>query len=483
VKIMKNNDSSRSVAIDESNINVAMVWKVAFIAAMGGLLFGYDIMVIGGTTTFYEHFFGIENSPLLKGLSVGSAPIGCVVGSVFSMLFADRFGRKRLLIWSAILFLISAIGTAFSSDMFSIDDLIVFNVFRLIGGTGIGLAGNISPMYIAEISPTSYRGKVVTTNQLTIMIGMVAAQVANLLISQHGAAAVVSDSVFNWNQLYGWRWMFGLEAIPAIAFLGLAFVIPRSPRWLIKKGHKEEAHQVLSLIGGEQYADQEVADISSTISSEETNVVNFREIFEPKLFKIVLLGMFLALVQQWAGLNSIFNFSHAIFKDAGLDVSMAMVSIVSQGVTMLVFCILAMFIVDKVGRKKLMLFGSFGIALIHFLIGESFHSGRGGIGVVILMVVAIAIYATTLAPVMWVLLAELFPNRVRGVALGISVTTLWVSNFAVAQTFPIMREAWGTSGTFWFYGGFLFFAGIVLKFTLPETKGKSLEQIERDILK
>ncbi len=481
---MKEENSSKSVAIDESHINGAMVWKIAFIAAMGGLLFGYDIMVIGGTTAFYEHFFGIDGNAVLKGLAVGSAPIGCVLGSVFSMLFADRFGRKKLLIWSAALFLVSAIGTAFSRDMASLDVFVVFNIFRLIGGTGIGLAGNVAPMYIAEISPTSYRGRVVTTNQLTIMIGMVLAQVANLVIARHGSASeLVSAGGFNWNEMFGWRWMFGLEAIPAFAFLVLAFAVPRSPRWLIKKGLKEEAHGVLSRIGGEAYADQEVADISSTISDEETAVVNYREIFEPKIFKIVLLGMFLAMVQQWAGLNSIFNFSHAIFKDAGLDVSMAMVSIVSQGVTMLIFCIIAMFIVDKVGRKSLMLWGSFGIALIHFLIGHSFHSGKGGIGVVILMVAAIAIYALTLAPVMWVLLSEIFPNRVRGVALGISVTTLWVSNFVVAQTFPLMREAWGTSGTFWFYGGFLLVAGIIFQFTLPETKGKSLEQIERDLLK
>lgn len=479
---MKNHDSSKPVAIDESHINKAMVWKVAFIAAMGGLLFGYDIMVIGGTTAFYEQYFGIAGSSVLKGLAVGSAPIGCVFGSIFSMLFADRFGRKKLLIWAAVLFLISAVGTAFARDFFSINAFVIFNVFRLIGGAGIGLAGNVSPMYIAEISPTSYRGRVVTTNQLTIMIGMVVAQVANLFISRHGNAAVVADSSVGWNELYGWRWMFGVEAVPAFSFLLLAFIVPRSPRWLIKKGLKKEAHEVLSRIGGKDYADQEVADISSTISDEETNVVNFREIFEPKVFKIVLLGMFLALVQQWAGLNSIFNFSHAIFKDAGLDVSTAMVSIVSQGVTMLVFCVIAMLIVDKVGRKSLMLVGSFGIALIHFLIGRSFHNGQGGIWVVVLMVVAIAIYATTLAPVMWVLLSEIFPNRVRGVALGISVTTLWISNFAVAQTFPLMREAWGTDGTFWFYGGFLCFAGIVLKFTLPETKGKSLEQIERDLV-
>lgn len=472
-----NENAEKGPVVDESNINALFVWKVAFIAAMGGLLFGYDFMVIGGATIFYEKFFDLVGNPGLLGLSVGSAPIGCILGAMASMVLADKLGRRLLLIWAALLFLVSAVGTAFSMNF------LAFNICRLIGGMGIGLAANLSPMYIAEISPTSYRGKVVTTNQLTIMVGIVVSQIVNLFIQQHGAATEVVGSEMNWNELYGWRWMFGAEAFPAVGFLLLSFTVPRSPRWLMKKGLRDEAHKVLSMVGGEEYAAQEVADISSTISAEETNVVNFREIFEPRLLKVILLGMFLALVQQWSGLNSVFAYSHQIFKDAGFSVSGAMLSLVFQGVTMLVFCVLAMFIVDKVGRKSLMLVGSLGISITHLLIGLSFHYGQSGIWIVALVLLAIALYALTLAPIMWVLLSEIFPNRVRGVALGISVVTLWVAYLILTYTFPIMRESIGTAKTFWVYSAFLFIAFVVMKIWLPETKGKSLEQIERDLLK
>ncbi|RKX39950.1 MAG: MFS transporter [Verrucomicrobia bacterium] len=474
---MKEDHSNESIVVDESHINGAFIWKVAFIAAMGGLLFGYDFMVIGGATIFYEQCFDIANNAKLLGLSVASAPIGCIIGAAFSMFFADKFGRKFLLVWAALLFLVSAVGTAFSMNF------VAFNIFRLVGGAGIGLAANLSPMYIAEISPTSYRGKVVTTNQLTIMVGIVVSQIVNLFIQQHGEVSVVADSALSWNEMYGWRWMFGAEAIPAIGFLLLIFTVPRSPRWLIKKGLHDEARDVLALVGGDAYAAQEVADISSTISADEVAGVNFKEIFEPRLFKVVLLGMFLAIVQQWSGLNSVFAYSHQIFQDAGFSVSGAMLSLVFQGLTMLVFCVLAMFIVDKVGRKVLMLSGTLGIAITHLLIGLSFHYEKSGIWIVLLVMLAIALYALTLAPVMWVLLSEIFPNRVRGVALGISVVTLWTAYLVLTYTFPIMREQMGIAKTFWVYSGFLFIAFFVIKFALPETKGKSLEQIERDILK
>ncbi|MEN8255507.1 MAG: MFS transporter, partial [Verrucomicrobiota bacterium] len=311
---------------------------------------------------------------------------------------------------------------------------------------------------------------------------IVVSQIVNLFIQKHGAATMVSDSALGWNELYGWRWMFGAEAFPAIGFLMLSFTVPRSPRWLIKKGLNDEAREVLAMVGGEEYAAQEVADISSTISAEEVAVVNFKEIFEPRLLKVILLGMFLALVQQWSGLNSVFAYSHQIFQDAGFSVSGAMLSLVFQGMTMLIFCVLAMFIVDKVGRKKLMLIGALGISITHLLIGLSFHYEQSGIWIVILVLVAIALYALTLAPVMWVLLSEIFPNRVRGVALGISVVTLWVAYLILTYTFPIMRESMGTAKTFWVYSAFLFIAFLVIKVALPETKGKSLEQIERDLL-
>jgi len=357
-----------------------------------------------------------------------------------------------------------------------------FNVFRLIGGAGIGLAANLSPMYIAEIAPTSYRGKVVTTNQFTIMIGILLSQIVNLCIQQHGEKVGLTASGLTWNEAMGWRWMFGMMAIPAVGFFAMIFTVPESPRWLVKKGLKKEAEKVLALVGGATYAQKEVADISSTISKEEVARVNVRELFEPRLFKIILLGMFLAVIQQWSGLNSIFAYSHQIFKDAGFGVSGTMLSLVFQGLTMLIFCIVAMFVVDLVGRKVMMLIGTLGISITHLLIGLSFHYHKSGVIVVVLVLLAIALYAMTLAPVVWVLLSELFPNRVRGVAMGISVVALWVAYLILTYTFPIMRERMGIAETFWVYAAFLFIAFLVMCFALPETKGKSLEQIERDII-
>lgn len=463
-------------AINDTQINSAFVWKVAFIAAMGGLLFGYDFMVIGGATIFYEKCFNLVGRPDLLGLSVGSAPIGCILGAAFSMIFSDLYGRKRLLIVASVLFGVSAIGTALSLNF------VTFNLFRLIGGMGIGLAANLSPMYIAEISPTSYRGKVVTTNQFTIMIGILLSQVVNLLIQRRGERLGALASGLTWNEAFGWRWMFGAMALPALGFFALIFTVPESPRWLVKKGRQEEAERVLAMVGGPAYAKAEVADIASTISHEEVARLNVRELLEPRLLKIILLGMFLAVVQQWSGLNSVFAYSHQIFKDAGIGVSGTMLSLVFQGLTMLVFCVVAMFTVDLAGRKVLMLIGTLGISLIHLLIGLSFHFQKTGLFTVVLVMLAIAFYAMTLAPIVWVLLSELFPNRVRGVALGISVVTLWVAYLILTFTFPIMRETIGTAKTFWIYSAFLFLAFWVIWFALPETKGKSLEQIERDVL-
>jgi len=472
---MNEQNLNQNPAIDESHINKTFLWKVAFIAAMGGLLFGYDFMVIGGTTSFYEKFFNLNAKTL--GLSVGAAPIGCIIGAGMSMLLGDKFGRKKLLFLSALLFLISAVGTAVVSDFY------LFMLMRLIGGAGIGLAAAMAPIYIAEISPSSYRGKVVTTNQFTIMIGIVISQIVNLFIQQHGEKiGAAANAAMTWNETMGWRWMFGAEAIPAVAFLILILFVPYSPRWLVKRGRNDEAEEILKKVGGDDYAKAEVADIASTISDEEVAKINFNDLLNPKLMKIILLGMFLAVVQQWSGLNSIFAYSHQIFTDAGFSISGAMMSLVFQGLTMMIFCIVAMFIVDKIGRKKLMLFGALGIGIIHIIMGLSFKYNFGGVAIVILVMAAIAIYAATLAPVVWVLLAELFPNRLRGVAMGISVMTLWVAYFILTATFPIMRENLGMPFTFWSYAGFLFIAFIVMKISLPETKGKSLEQIERELV-
>jgi len=473
---MNTSDVAWDVDMNESQVNSVFVWKTAFVAAMGGLLFGYDFMVIGGTTIFYEQFLGLTGKPELLGFSVASAPIGCIIGAVFSMIFADRYGRKRLLIWSAVLFALSAAGTAMAWS-FS-----WFNIFRLVGGMGIGLAANQSPMYIAETAPTSHRGKVVTVNQFTIMIGIVASQVINYFIERYGAGVEVVEGAMSWNETTGWRLMFGAEFIPAVAFFALMFTVPRSPRWLIKRGRNDEARAVLTVIGGEEYAAKEVADIASTISQEEVARTNLRDLLDRRLFKVILLGMFLALTQQWSGLNSVFAYSHQIFRDAGINVSGVMLSLVFQGVTMLAFCVIAMLVVDRIGRKKLMLLGTLGISLAHTFIGLAFYTERTGITVVAIVILAIALYAMTLAPVVWVLLSELFPNRIRGVAMGISVVSLWVGYLILIQTFPLMQENLGTAKTFWSYAAFLLVAAVLLFFALPETKGKSLEEIERTVL-
>lgn len=462
--------------IDESHINKVFIWKIAFIAAMGGLLFGYDFMVIGGATIFYEKYFGLTGRPDLLGFSVASAPIGCILGAMFSMFFADRFGRKRLLLLSAVLFGASAGLTALSWSFTA------FNIARLIGGLGIGLAANLSPMYIAEISPAHYRGKVVTTNQFTIMIGIVVSQVVNLLIERHGASLITESGALSWNEAFGWRWMFGAEFFPAIAFFLLMFMVPESPRWLVKRGRNEEAWKVLARVGGEQYAHAEVADIASTISGDEVARTNIRDLLEPRLVKVIMLGILLAVTQQWSGLNSVFAYSHQIFRDAGIGVSGTMLSLVFQGITMMVFCVVAMFVVDWLGRKALMLIGALGIAVVHLLIGLCFHYQVQGILVVCLVMVAIALYATTLAPIVWVLLSEIFPNRIRGVALGISVVSLWTAYLILTYTFPIMQDGLGTAKTFWIYAAYLIVAFLIMLFALPETKGKTLEQIERELV-
>jgi sugar porter (SP) family MFS transporter len=276
--------------------------------------------------------------------------------------------------------------------------------------------------------------------------------------------------------------MFGAAFIPAVAFFLLMFVVPESPRWLIKRGLKDEARRVLALIGGQEYADKEVADISSTISSEEVARTNLRDLLDPRLIKIILLGIFLAVTQQWSGLNSVFAYSHQIFQDAGIGVSGTMQSLVIEGFTMLIFCVVAMFVVDKMGRKKLMLIGALGIGIVHLLIGLCFHYHIQGVFVVALVMVAIALYATTLAPIVWVLLAEIFPNKIRGVAMGISVVALWAAYLILTYTFPIMQKGMGTAKTFWIYAAYLFAAFLLMLFTLPETKGKTLEQIERELL-
>ncbi|RKY24854.1 MAG: MFS transporter [Planctomycetota bacterium] len=459
--------------------NLKYVWLICLVAAMGGLLFGYDWIVVGGAKPFYEPYFHLD-SPHLKGFGTSSALIGCMFGAMLCGTLSDKVGRKRLLIMSGLLFMISAVGTALSNTF------LWFNIYRIIGGIAMGHALNLSPMYIAEISPTKVRGMLVSVNQLTVMIGVLSAQVVNWLISLYDTQmpdnATAEMILQSWNGQYGWRWMFAAETIPASLFFLLMFLVPESVRWLVKDGQDSRAERILEKIGGADYARVEVANIKDTLSSEEIARVNFRDLLEPKLLKIILIGVFLAVLQQWCGMNVIFYYAADIFQAAGYNIKQTMLNIVVIGLVMTVSVFITIGTVDKVGRKTLMLVGTSALAVIYGLIGYSFHSNITGLPIVLLTLANVAFYSFTLAPVTWVLLSEIFPNRIRGAAMSISVIALWIGSFTLTYSFPTLNENLGTAQIFWLYGVICAVGFIFILFKLPKTKGKSLEQIERELV-
>jgi sugar porter (SP) family MFS transporter len=458
-------------------INGRYVFFIASVSAMGGLLFGYDWVVIGGAKPFYERFFGIVGSTSLQAWAMSCALIGCIVGAVASGVISERFGRKKPLVLSALLFVVASVGTGLS------DTYTLFVVFRIIGGVGIGLASAISPMYIAEIAPSHLRGRFVSLNQLTIVIGILLAQVINLLIAEKVPENVTDEFIrLSWNGQVGWRWMFYACAVPALAFFVLAFIVPESPRWLIKMGKTGKALDTLEKIGGESYAREEVGKIQETLNVVAEKV-DLKELLNRKYRFVLLVGIVLAVFQQWCGINTVFNYAEEIFTAAGYGVSDTLFNIVITGSVNLIFTLVAMFTVDNWGRKKLMVLGSIGLSAIYILLGSAFFFGFKGIPVLTLVVAAIAVYAMSLAPIVWVILSEIFPNRVRGAAMALATFVLWIACFILTYTFPILNSSLGAAGTFWVYAGVCLLGFLFIVKNLPETKGKSLEEIEHQVVK
>ncbi|MBN2164393.1 MAG: sugar porter family MFS transporter [Pontiellaceae bacterium] len=464
----------------ETRYNLGFIWMISLVAAMGGLLFGYDWVVIGGAKPFYEAFFGLTGDAQAwkAGWAMSSALAGCLGGALLSGAITDRIGRKKVLVIAAVMFTWSAIWTALSQS---------FNPFiiaRIIGGIGIGLASNVSPMYIAEVAPSEMRGRFVSINQLTIVIGVLAAQIVNLVISNthklpdNPTTRMILDS---WNGTVGWRWMFAAETVPAGLFFLLALVVPESPRWLLKQSRTDQARGILTKIGGAEYADAEVADIGATLEGEHGKV-HYRELLNPKLLKILGLGIFIAMFQQWCGINVIFNYAEEIFSAAGYDVNAMMFGIVITGIVNLVFTLVAMKTVDRWGRRPLMLLGSGGLMVTYAILGACYFFELKGIIVIAVVLIAIACYAMTLAPITWVLLSEIFPNRIRGAAMSLCVSALWIACFGLTVTFKPINVALGAAGTFWLYGVICLVGFVVIKRMVPETKGKSLEEIERELV-
>lgn len=446
---------------------------ITFASAMGGLLFGYDWVVIGGAKIFYEPFFGLTGSTALRGWAMSSALLGCLLGALLAGMWSDRYGRKKMLIIAAALFTISAYGTG------AVNQFTWFIFYRILGGFGIGIASNISPIYIAEVSPASVRGRFVSLNQLTIVLGILMAQIVNWQIGDYFMPDKVSLSAEGVE--WAWRWMFWAELVPAVSFFILAFIIPESPRWLVVQHKVMEAHKVFSRIGGSGYADSELDQIRNSSNSQKET--DWKALFQPSMRKVLVIGIVLAVFQQWCGINVIFNYAHEIFSAAGYTVSDVLMNIVVTGVTNVLFTFVAIYTVDRLGRRALMFVGSAGLAFIYAILGTCYYFRITGWPMLLLVVLAIACYAMSLAPIVWVVLSEIFPTRIRGAAMAISTFFLWIASFLLTYTFPLLNETLQASGTFWIYGGICLAGFLFIRRHLPETKGKSLEEIEKELVK
>ncbi len=447
------------------------VWIIATIAALGGLLFGYDWVVIGGAKPFYEAYFHLTSTSQ-QGWAMSCALLGCLVGAMISGILSERLGRKPSLLAAALIFTVSSIGTGLAGSFHC------FVAWRIAGGLAIGLASSLSPMYIAEISPAAIRGKLVCINELTIVLGILMAQVTNWLIAKPiSANSTPLDLLASWNAQHGWRWMFAATALPAaIFFLGM-LTVPESPRWLALNDRPQQARSILIDIGGEDNADEVFRDIEASLSNSAPGR-ELKLLLQPRLRKVLLLGIALAVLQQWCGINVIFNYAQDVFSAAGYSLSSILFNIVVTGITMVVFTLLAIATIDRYGRRILMLGGCAGLAVIYTALGYFFSMHSRGIHMLLLVVAALACYAMTLAPVTWVILSEIFPSQVRGTAMAISTMSLWAACFVLTYTFPWLNRHLGTAHTFWIYAAVCALGFLFLQRELPETRRRTLEEIE-----
>lgn len=524
--------------------SVLYVCVLASVAALGGLLFGYDTAVISGAIGFLQVHFDLDPQ-LWKGWAAACALIGCAVGAGAAGLLSDRLGRKRVLGLSAILFLISALGTAFPRSFSE------FIIYRIIGGLGVGAASITSPMYIAEVSPAKIRGRMVSVNQFAIISGMLVVYFVNYFITaygvsvdrpvvdrytaEHGAAVesrvvekLIAKYYFNvdesavrefliehpegvesravvdffqehditisplevhltdqgtvsWNEDRGWRWMFGSEVLPAALLLVLMFFVPESPRWLAKQGRREEALAILTRVGGADHAVSELAEIEGAIARESGSLA---QLFQPGMRIVLVIGVTLAVLQQVTGINVFLYYAPEIFKSMGSEVDVALRQTILVGAVNLTFTVVAIWTVDRVGRKPLMLIGFTGMGLSLLAVGLAAYWHQAAWWVLVFVLTYIACFALSVGPVTWVILSEIFPTRIRGRAMAIATVLLWLANYVVTQTFTMMEksqylvENFNKGFPYWIYGVLCAVSVLFVWRFVPETKGKTLEQIE-----
>ncbi|WP_127488667.1 sugar porter family MFS transporter [Paenibacillus ehimensis] len=441
-------------------VSMKFVTLVSIVAALGGLLFGFDTAVVSGAIGFMKQRFDLNE--LEVGWAVSSLIIGCIAGAAVSGMLSDRFGRKKVLIAAAVLFIIGSAGSAFP------DTFTGYIIARMIGGIGIGITSTLCPLYNAEIAPARYRGRLVALNQFATVTGIFLVYFVNSGIAGYGDDA--------WNIATGWRWMFGVGVLPGLLFLVLLFFVPESPRWLIKQGRPVEALPILLKIHGDDPARQEVLDIKESFKQENASL---RQLFSPGLRTALLVGVVLAVLQQVTGINAIMYYAPEIFKEAGAGTNASLVQTILVGLINFLFTILALWLIDKAGRKALLLVGSALMTVSLLVIGIAFHSGQTlGPLVLVSILVYVAAFAISLGPVVWVLLSEIFPNRIRGRATAIASMSLWAADYIVSQSFPPMLNTAGPAMTFWIFGVLSLVTFLFTWRVVPETKGKSLEEIE-----
>ncbi|WP_397445662.1 D-xylose transporter XylE [Polaribacter sp. R77954] len=465
-----------------SSNNSKYLLKLTLVATLGGLLFGYDTGVISGTVGSLETFFvtpkGLPEAAAnaFKGFLVASALIGCIIGGLFGGLISKKLGRKKGLILAAVLFLISALGSAMPEMLIApIGELdhtfsTIFIMYRIIGGIGVGLASMLSPLYIAEIAPANSRGRLVSFNQLAIVGGFMVVYFVNYFISRGGG----SDA---WLNEVGWRWMFASEVIPAGLFLGLLFFVPDTPRSLMLKNKPEEALDVLIKVNGEQEGKRVLSEIENSVTETSGKLLSYG-------WAVIIIGVLLSVFQQFVGINVVLYYAPEIFKSIDPNTDGALLLTIIVGIVNFLFTIIAVKTVDKKGRKPLMLIGALGMAVAMLALGFVFFSGATGYLALGCMMLYVASFALSWGPVTWVLLSEIFPNKIRGKAMAIAVAAQWVSNYLVSLTFPMMNdntaltEQFNHGFAYWVYGVMSLIAMWFVWKYIPETKGKTLEEME-----
>ncbi len=437
------------------------VYQCTLVAAVGGLLFGYDTAVVSGAIGFIQEKYQL--SAAMTGWVASCALVGCMVGAMFAGPVSDKLGRKKVLMISGVAFAVSSLGIMIPMD------LSWFIFFRFIGGVGIGIASMLAPMYISEIAPAEIRGRLVSIYQLGIVIGILLIYFVN--------AAIAGMYDHSWNVNEGWRWMFGSGIIPSIIFIFLLLIVPESPRWLAQENKWKEAEDILTKVGGADAAKIELSNIRESFNIQQ---VSFSKLLKPGLRTALIIGVILSVFSQVTGINVIMYYAPEIFKATGDGSSSALFQTVLVGGINTLMTIVAIKYVDKWGRRKLLLIGAAGMAICLALIGLAFYTGNEkGYWVLIGILAYISFFAISLGPLTFVVVSEIFPTHIRGRAMSVAIFFLWLSVYVVSQTFPMLLEAIGSAWTFWIYMVMSVLAFIFVFTQVPETKGKSLEEIEQ----